>query len=443
MIRPNPNPSASARVFVQMAPFLTNPRALALGVRIGALAIDKERHMPKTRVTVRAPSSEDEVARLADVIYQSFAGFDQPFETTMRWLKMVGREHLRVAVVNGQIAAGLGILYFGQYFGGRSVPAAGITCVGVAPEFRGLGVGATMMRAAMLELARAKSPLSVLYPSTYALYRKSGFEPAGVRLHYKVDLKTFGVQERGLPIRALDKSDHAAIRELYREVAPRFAGKIDRAERQWQRILESKTDRVYAYGVARRGGGKKLDGYIVYHQTGARMDAYSIHLHDLCASNIAASHRLLTFLGDHVTMAGPVHFASGHAEPWLTMGREEWLHIEHRVLWMVRVLDVPAAIEARGYGPGINAELHLDVRDELIKRNAGRFVMRIADGNASVKKGGDGRIRIDIRGLAPLYTGHLSAEQLALTGLLDGRGADFAAVSAAFAGPAPGMGERF
>jgi predicted acetyltransferase len=399
--------------------------------------------MPTPRVAVRPPANDDEIARLADVIYQSFAGFDQPFEVTTRWLKMVGREQLRVAVVNGQIAAGLGILEFGQYFGGRSVPAAGITCVGVAPDYRGLGVGAALMRSVMVALARAKTPLSVLYPSTYALYRKAGFEPAGVRMHYKIDLKTFGVQERELPIRTLDKSDRAAIRELYREIAPRFPGKIDRADRQWTRILESKVDRVYAYGVPRRADARKLDGYVVYHQTGARNAAYSIHLHDLCAANWGASRRLLTFLGDHMTMAGPVHVATGHAEPWLTMGREEWLDVEHRVLWMLRVLDLPAALEARGYSPGVSAELHLEVRDDLIKRNAGRFVVRVADGTASVKKGGGGRIRVDIRGLAPLYTGHFSAEQLVLTGLLDGDDNDLAAASAVFAGPAPGMGERF
>jgi predicted acetyltransferase len=50
---------------------------------------------------------------------------------------------------------------------------------------------------------------------------------------------------------------------------------------------------------------------------------------------------------------------------------------------------------------------------------------------------------MDIRGLAPLYTGHLSAEQLALTGLLEGPSEALAAASAVFAGPAPGMGERF
>lgn len=399
--------------------------------------------MPPPRVTVRPPASADEMSRLAELIFQSFAGFDQPFEVTSRWLKHVGREHLRVAIVDGKVAAGLGVLYFGQYFGGQSVRAGGITCVGVAPQFRGLGVGSAMMRSVMLELARQDVPLSVLYPSTYALYRKAGFEPAGVRMHYKIDLKTFGVQERGLPIRPLEKAEFGAVRELYREIAPRFPGKIDRTDREWKRVLESKIDRVYAYGVPRPRAAKRLDGYVVYHQTGAKQDAYSIHIHELCAANLPASRRLLTFLGDHVTMAGPVHFAGGHAEPWLTMGREEWLDVDHRVLWMLRVLDVAAAVEARGYPAAINAEVHLEIHDELLKQNSGRFVLAVAGGKARVRRGGLGRVRLDIRGLAPLYSGHLSAEQLALTGLVEGGAEDLAGASAVFAGPAPGMGERF
>ncbi|MBI5865657.1 MAG: GNAT family N-acetyltransferase [Planctomycetes bacterium] len=397
--------------------------------------------MPTPAVVVRAPIGA-EFDQLADVIHQSFAGFNQPFEATTRWMNHVGRENLRVVVQRRRVVAGLGILYFGHFFGGRSVPAAGITCVGVAPEVRGTGVGTALMQSVVSEFATRGIPLSSLYPSTYALYRKAGYEPAGARIRYKLNLATLGVADRAWTIRALDKSEYPAMRALYARIAPCYPGRVERTDREWRRILELGEARKYIYGVS-RDGGRALDGYIVYEQAGATRERYRIEIRDLCAANIGAIRRLLAFLGDHQTMAGPVNVETGSAEPWLTMAREEWLEVENRILWMLRVVNVPAALVRRGYSAAVRGELHLQVEDPLISANKGRFVLRVEDGKARVRRGGCGRLRADIRGLAPLFSGHLSAEQLAICGLLDGSPGELALASALFAGPAPGMGERF
>ena len=111
--------------------------------------------------------------------------------------------------------------------------------------------------------------------------------------------------------------------------------------------------------------------------------------------------------------------------------------------WMVRLLDVPAALRARGYPRGLEAELHLEVKDDVLPENDGRLVLRVADGVGAVSAGGEGRLALDVRGLAALYTGHLSPDQLAATGLLSGTAEDRAAASPVFAGPAPWMPDFF
>ena len=60
-----------------------------------------------------------------------------------------------------------------------------------------------------------------------------------------------------------------------------------------------------------------------------------------------------------------------------------------------------------------------------------------------VKPGGEGRLQLDVRGLAPLYTGYLSPQALRAAGLLDGPEADLRSAAAAFAGPVPWMREGF
>lgn len=399
--------------------------------------------MPKPRLIVRAPANNSEMKRLADVIFQSFAGFHQPFDATVRWLNHVGRKNLRVGVLDRQIVAGLGILDFGQYFGGQAIRAAGITCVGVAPEVRGAGVAAEFMRGVMNELAESDFPLSVLYPSTYGLYRKAGFEPAGIRARFQLDVASLGIRNRARPIIPLKMANADRVRDLYDRLAPRFPGKIARTEREWHRILQMGVQPVYIYGVPVAGGGRDLDGYVIFHQTGAERAPYEIHIRDAFAASRDAAERILAFLGDHGTMAGAAYYESGHADPLLSAAREEWVKITDRILWMVRVLNVPQALAARGYSRQLRAEIEMEIADDLIVENAGRFVLSVSGGAVRVRRGGNGALRIDIRGLAPLLSGHLSAEQIQTMGLLDGPQDVLAAASSVFAGPAPGMNERF
>ena len=111
--------------------------------------------------------------------------------------------------------------------------------------------------------------------------------------------------------------------------------------------------------------------------------------------------------------------------------------------WMVRILDVARALEARGFPPDLECELSLDVRDDVLPHNAQRFVLEVCKGRGRVRKGGRGKLRIDVRGLAALYTGHWLPADLVAVGLLDGPERDCATASTLFAGPAPWMPDFF
>ena len=83
----------------------------------------------------------------------------------------------------------------------------------------------------------------------------------------------------------------------------------------------------------------------------------------------------------------------------------------------------------------------------LIARIAGQGVVFDADQVDAVVDIGEvvdvPRVDPSIRGLAALYTGHLSAFQLQLMGRLDGPESDLDQATAIFAGPAPWMSDRF
>jgi predicted acetyltransferase len=83
-------------------------------------------------------------------------------------------------------------------------------------------------------------------------------------------------------------------------------------------------------------------------------------------------------------------------------------------LWL-RILDLPAALEARGYvGSG---SLVFDVTDEQFEANAGRWELRVADGRAAVSRSDAASdLELDIAALAAAYLGGFRFVDLAVAG---------------------------
>ena len=127
----------------------------------------------------------------------------------------------------------------------------------------------------------------------------------------------------------------------------------------------------------------------------------------------------------------------------LTMLREQRSRMRLWEYWMLRIVDVAGALEARGYAADRGARVHFEVRDDVLPQNNGRFVLEVSDGRGKVSRGGDGRVGIDVRGLAAMYTGHWTAEQLRGRDYLEASAEDASAASAVFAGHAPFMSDRF
>ena len=79
---------------------------------------------------------------------------------------------------------------------------------------------------------------------------------------------------------------------------------------------------------------------------------------------------------------------------------------------MLRIADLSAALEARGYAPQLQADLHLEVTDPLVPENSGPWQLTVRGGRGVVRRGGEGRLRLDIGVLAALYTGYGRPELL-------------------------------
>lgn len=390
------------------------------------------------------PSNETETSAFLDIVNKALFFGDVDMN---EWLAREGPETARIARVNGEVAGGLIIQPLGQWFGGRVVPMGGIRGVGVAPQFRATGVASAFMRASVLEMREMGLVISTLYPATQKVYRNAGYEKAGVKRRYRISTRAIDVRERGLEVRPITQNDHPALEELHRDRARNTAGNVERNRWLWDRIIDPPKwfKKVEGYIVLQDGNP---EGYLINHNTpGFHPHKNTVELQDFVARTPQAARRLWTLLADHRSMAASVTFNGAPADPLMYHLDEQLFSIEDPMDWMVRINDVRGALEARGYPAGLTAELHLDVRDDIVIENNGCFILKVSDKRGTVASGGRGDLKIDIRGLAPLYTGHLTGEALLMTGYAQTRDDHsrhaLEVASTIFAGPAPWMSDMF
>jgi hypothetical protein len=124
--------------------------------------------------------------------------------------------------------------------------------------------------------------------------------------------------------------------------------------------------------------------------------------------------------------------------------------MEHRSMWMLRVVDAPAAIAARGFPAAVSLSVPLVIADPARPANSGRWDLAVAGGKGSLTPASAASaqlaparpagpaslaepVTVGPRGLAALYAG-TPVVTLRQAGLASGGSPeDGAALDAAFA----------
>lgn len=390
--------------------------------------------MPKLLALDYGTVRDDELAPLNALLEQALTF---SLGSMARWTESIGNQHLRAVRLAGRPVAGLSMIQMGHFFGGQSVPAGGVTAVGVAPDQRGTGVGLWMMQQAVLEMQRQGLPLATLYPATTTFYRRTGFERAAQRIIYELPAAAIGIRDYALEARPTSPDDHATIKRLYAEYAARNSSFIDRPDFYWDSILTGRDKPSYCFLALRDGAP---EGYVIFNHASWNEP---LQVRDLVALTPAAGRRLLTLLADHRSMIETVRLPGSPNDPLLFLLPEQRQKVSWTLDLMIRILDVPAALSARGYPGAPAAELHLAVADDLLPSNDGRFVLRVADGRGAAEPGGQGLLRLDVRALAMLYSGYFSPHELHALDLLAGPPEAINSAALVFAGPRPWLPDMF
>ncbi|MGF1601829.1 MAG: enhanced intracellular survival protein Eis [Thermosynechococcaceae cyanobacterium] len=397
------------------------------------------------KIVVEAPESSQHMLALGHIISQCF---NADLDHWPAYVQRLDKSNFRVIHQHKQVVGGLGLFPMGQWFGEQSVPMTGLAAVGIAPDCRGQGAAEMLLSHTLQDLQVKGVPLAALYASTSHLYRRVGFEQAGSFCGYSAPVQQVIVDKgtkpytdrRALPLISMELGDKALYSALYQQQAPFNNGYLDRNQAVWQTILEDNSQPVYAYLL---GSRKAPEGYVIFTQQATAGGGYDLKIRDRICLTEAAIHRFWTFVADHRSLADRLFWYGPPIDPLLSVLEEQIYRIEHIERWLLRIVNVSQALALRGYPAGVETELHLDIEDPLFADNTGRFILQVDHRQGQVTRGGRGDLKLDIRGLAPLYSGFLSAGQLQQLGWASGKRDAIAIANTLFAGSAPWMSDHF
>ncbi|HMN97185.1 MAG TPA: GNAT family N-acetyltransferase [Phycisphaerales bacterium] len=402
-------------------------------------------------------------------------------EDAREWHSRIDAEHLRVF---GSPAHGcLVLLPMAQCFGGRAVEMVGVQAVAVAPESRRRGTALAMMRDALREMHDGGVPLSSLFPSVSALYRRAGYGAAGGAYHTSISLRELAALRRvdaegSAPGRipedaitgtsetiALDPSHDAALHACQASFAAGFDGAIPRPGFRWLSVIHRAGAEHEGYAVVAPGVDprERIEGFLFVGRRREGDAPAEAIVGDVAFRDAAAGRRLLSLLAGLAPTAPTARLFVPPWHPFLALlgatggsGASAaqalpvpipWIESRCTEAWMLRIVRLPEAIAGRGWPRCAAASLRLDVRDDLLEGNGGSWVLDV--------EGGEGRLRrpsraddqptvtLGIDALATIYAGWMRPGEAALAGLLAGDDGALAIADSLFPGPRPWLSDRF
>ncbi|MGH4024973.1 MAG: GNAT family N-acetyltransferase [Pseudonocardiaceae bacterium] len=313
--------------------------------------------------------------------------------------------------------------------GGRVAPVAGSTSVGVHSDHTRRGMFTAMMSTRMNELAEQGEIFLAERPSAATLYLRWGSGPATFTRTVQVNREHTALRPdlttptqvwrvpAGKDLRATVADAHARA-----AAAPDARpGMVHRTPAWWE-CWDPYRDAAPTLGAAICEGTDGVLGYVTWMVDFEGADVARMRrvltVLELVAGTAEAACELWRYLGRldlveeirapgrPVDEAVPLLFADQRACHAGEVLDEMWL----------RVLDVPAALQARRWGKaGADAAVTVEVRDEQLSRNTGRYRIS-ADGADRVTT--EPELTMPVSALAMAYLGGTSPSQLAATGLL-------------------------
>lgn len=386
------------------------------------------------RLTIRDLTTDDLDAAF-DVRSRSFGRLSPSMRD---WWDRIQQEsmndHRAIGAFDGEVlVAHARVRPYQQYWGGRPMPMGGIAGVVVAPEARGRGVGSSLLRFVAQRSLELGDLVSALYPATIPIYRGLGWEIAGAQYRITMSaeaLRTLG--DREVHLRTATESDVEPFLQTLRDhySAQRANGpKLPSSCEAREQLTDDGMMSYFTDG-----------GHVVYEWSNEELVVSYV-----CADTAQIARALWSVVGSGSSIVKNVVAYVAPDDPIHLLLPEEVAHQMYLKRWMLRVLDAPKAIAARGFSPAITGSAAVTLTDPLLPENSGSWRLEVSEGRGELTPtvATSTTLRLGPNGFAALYAG-APLHRLRTAGLAaGGEPAADEVLDAAFAGSAAYLLEYF
>ena len=369
---------------------------------------------------VRLVTAEDDLEPELDLADRAFGPSQRDRERRLASARarVAAGRHLGV-FDGGTMVASAEYYDMRQWWLGRALPMAAVAGVKVAPEERGRGVGRALMAGLLDHVAAGGYPLSVLYPATAGVYRSLGWELAGGQYQVQVPARSLRrllppdpLAEAASParpggkaggIRRAGPAEAAALMACQDtlHVAGRDCGPVSYPIGRLADLLDDQD--IYCYLAD--------DGMLVYRWNRPENE---VLVFVLVARSAPTTRALWSILASHGTMVDHVRAFVSPADPVTWLVPEPDVALSRREMWMLRVVDAPAAIAGRGFPERAHVDIRLSLADAQRPVNSGQWRLEVTGGQGALTRDGTDAaraasspppLRMGPRGLAAMYAG--------------------------------------
>lgn len=293
---------------------------------------------------------------------------------------------------------------------GEWLPMAGLSAVASPPEHRRKGLVGELLAAALAEYREREQPISALHPFDEEFYARYGWATGARYTTATVDADALSVvrADAAGSFRRVAPDEHEPLEPVFDAWLDGYSLATRRDDDWWRdRVFQTYDRRLFAAAWERDGDPR---GYLVYAvedgDDGRRLKTY-----EMAYLDHQAYVNLLRYCYNHDSQVDHVELY-GHSQDRIldVVADRGAVDVEVASGQMVRIVDVPAALEAVPYPDVEHVDLTLAVEDEHAPWNDGTFAVRVRDGEATVEATeatpGTADATLGVGTLSQLYVGH-------------------------------------
>ncbi|MHB8577982.1 MAG: GNAT family N-acetyltransferase [Dehalococcoidia bacterium] len=332
------------------------------------------------------------------------------------------------AFEGGTAVSIMATLPFTMRWNGRDIGCGGVTDVATLPSHRRQGLLRELMTRSFAKMRDDGQPVAMLWASMAAIYQRFGYGVAYTTLSYDVDPRHLRFVDDLLVAgrtRLVEASKAVPlIEQAYSRFTDRRTLMLRRTAENWKWALERNWQpAVTPWLVVTYEEHDEVLGYAVYGVESRRMDDtpgpnQRLHITDFVWLTPAAHRAIVRHLAGY-DLAYSLSFIRLPIDDPLLYAAQEPRLLRARASdgTLVRIVDLPAALEARGYDA--DGRVSFSLADDLCPWNAGTWMLTVDGGRGIVTRSeSDAAICLTPRALAVLASGRLSATSLATMGQL-------------------------